>query len=113
MPIIQKALSIAANANLANILAGEFFEFVPYNALVEVGFNQNTGAAGNILVDFISGSDVVAKDYTPLIKTTAPIYPDEFTLQDIAGMGERLVLAVRNTTAGAIVVMYTVRISAV
>jgi len=110
MPIIQKSLSVAANANLANILAGEFFEFVPYNALIEVGANMS---ATGLIIDFISGSDVVAKDYIPLIKGTSPIYPDEFTLQDIARMGERLVMAVRNTTGGALTLLYTVRISAV
>jgi len=110
MPIIQKSLSVAGSANLTNILAGEFYEFLPYNALIEVGANQS---ATGLLIDFISGTDVVAKDFTPLIKATAPIYPDDFPLQDIAGAGERLVMAVRNTPGGALTLLYTVRISPV
>lgn len=110
MPIIQKSLSVGASANLTNILSGEFYEFLPYNALVEVAANQS---ATGLLIDFISGVDVVAKDFTPLIKATAPVYPDDFALQDIAAAGERLVMAVRNTTAGALTLLYTVRISPV
>jgi len=110
MPIIQKGSSnnIAASTSYPNLLSGEFFEFLPYNALIEVGLNAS---AVGILIDFISGTDVIAKDYVPLIKATSPIYPDEFTLQDIAAAGERLVLAARNTTGGALTLLYTVRIS--
>lgn len=110
MPLIQKSVSVGASTSIANQLSGEFFEFLPYNALIEVGMNQS---ATGLLVDFISGTDVVAKDYVPLIKATSPIYPDEFTLQDIAAAGERLILAIRNTTAGALTLLYTVRISPV
>jgi len=110
MPIIQKSVSVGGTTTINNQLAGEFFEFLPYNALVEVGLNQS---ATGLLVDFISGTDIVAKDYVPLIKATSPIYPDEFTLQDIAAAGERLVLAIRNTTGGALTLLYTVRISPV
>ena len=110
MPIIQKTVSVGANANITNQLAGEFYEFLPYNALVEVGLVQS---ATGLLIDFISGTDVVAKDFDPLIKATTPIYPDDFSLQDIAAAGERLVLAVLNTTGGALTLKYTVRISPV
>lgn len=110
MPIIQKSLTASASTSYPNILSGEFFEFLPYNALIEVGLNQS---ATGLTCDFISGTDVVAKDYIPLIKATMPIYPDEFTLQDIAAAGERLVLSVRNTTAGALTLLYIVRISPV
>lgn len=110
MPLIQKSVSVGASASISNQLSGEFFEFLPYDALIEVGLNQS---ATGLVIDFISGTDVVAKDYVPLIRTTAPIYPDEFTLQDIAGAGERLVLSIRNTTAGALTLLYTVRISPV
>jgi len=110
MPIIQKSVSVGATTTISNQLSGEFFEFLPYNALVEVGLNQS---ATGLLIDFVSGTDVVAKDYVPLIKATSPIYPDEFTLQDVAGAGERLVLSIRNTTGGALTLLYTVRISPV
>ena len=110
MPLIQKNRSVLASESIANLLSGEFFEFLPYNALIEVGLNQS---ATGLVIDFISGKDVVAKDLTPLIKATAPVYPDEFSLQDIGAAGERLTLAVRNTTAGALTLLYTIRISPV
>lgn len=110
MPIIQKSLAAAASTSYANVLSGEFFEFLPYNALIEVGLNQS---ATGLICDFISGVDVIAKDYIPLIKATAPVYPDDFSLQDIAAAGERLVLSVRNSTGGALTLLYTIRISPV
>lgn len=110
MPLIQKSFSAAASTSYPNLLSGEFYEFLPYNALIEVGLNQS---ATGLVVDFISGTDVVAKDMAPLIKATAPVYPDDFSLQDIAAAGERLVLAVRNSTGGALTLLYTIRISPV
>ena len=110
MPIIQKTQNVLASATIANVLSGEFFEFLPYNSLVEVGMNQS---AIGLVIDFISGKDVVAKDYVPLNKATHPVYPDEFVLQDIAGAGERLTMSIRNTTAGALDLRYCVRISPV
>ncbi len=108
MPLIQKSITLAALVTNANVLAGEFFEFPPYNALVEVGLCQS---ATGLLVDFITGTDVVAKDHVPLIKATSPVYPDDFQLSDVAAFGERLVLAVRNPTAGSLTLLYTIRIT--
>lgn len=108
MPQIQKSVSVGGSASVSNQLAGEFFEFLPYNAVVEVGLCQS---ATGLLIDLITGGDVVAKDAVPLIKATSPIYPDDFTLQDVVGAGERLVLAIRNTTGGALTLLYTVRIT--
>lgn len=110
MPLIQKSKTFAANENVANLLAGEFFEFLPYTALVEVGL---TVSAAQVLVDFISGQDIVCKDLRPVVKATAPIYPDDFTLSDVVGPGERLVLAARETAAATPTMLYTVRITPV
>jgi len=110
MPIIQKSRVMVASESIANLLSGEFFEFLPYNALVEIGLSVS---AAQVLVDIITGSDVIAKDARPVVKSTAPIYPDDFTFFDVAAAGERIVIAVRETAAATPTLLYTVRISPV
>jgi len=110
MPIIQKSKTFAASENVSNLLSGEFFEFLPYNGLVEIGLCVS---AAQVLVDIITGSDVIAKDARPLVKSTAPVYPDDFTFFDIVAAGERIVIAARETAAATPTMLYTVRISPV
>jgi len=108
MPIIQKSRTFTASENVTNLLAGEFFEFLPYPAQIEVGLSVS---AASVLVDFLSGTDVVAKEFRPVVKATAPVYPDDFTLVDVAAAGERLILAARETAAATPSILYTVRIT--
>jgi hypothetical protein len=39
------------------------------------------------------------------------VYPDDYTLTDVAGQGERLKIRGRNTTGGALTLFYAVRIT--
>lgn len=110
MPIIQKTKVFTANENVANLLAGEFFEFLPYNALIEIGLAVS---AAQVNIDLITGSDVIGKDIKPLVKATAPVYPDDFPYQDIAAAGERIIIAARETAAATPTLLYTVRITPV
>lgn len=110
MPIIQKSRTFTASESVANLLSGEFFEFLPYNALIEIGL---TVSAAQVLVDIITGSDVIAKDARPVVKATAPVYPDDFTFFDIAAAGERIVIAARETAGATPTMLYTLRISPV
>lgn len=108
MALIQISNSIAANATNENVLAGSQWEFLPFNAHLEFGINQS---ATGLVVDAYSGTDALVEGMIPLIKTTAPVYPDDFTLEDVAGAGERIKVRVRNTTGGALTVLTTVRIT--
>lgn len=110
MPIIQKSKTFTASESVGNLLSGEFFEFLPYNALVEIGL---TVSAASVLVDVITGSDVVAKDVKPVVKSTAPVYPDDFSIVDVSGAGERIVIAARETAAATPTMLYTIRITPV
>jgi hypothetical protein len=110
MPIIAKSRTFTASENVANLLAGEFFEFLPYNAMIEIGLSVS---AAQVLVDIITGTDVIAKEVRPVVKSTAPLYPDDFVYQDIAAAGERIVIAARETAAATPSILYTVRITPV
>jgi len=108
MPTIQNSVSIAANATNENVVAGSQFEYLPYNALVEFGL---IGAAAGLVADVYSGSDIVAEAYALNPANRFPIYPDDYPLNDVAAAGDRLKVRIRNTTGGAVVANYSVRIT--
>jgi hypothetical protein len=108
MPTIQSSVSVAGNATNENILTGSQYEFLPYNAHVEFGL---VGSATGLVADVYSGSDTVAESFGLSAANHTPVYPDDFTLNDVAAGGERLKVRVRNTTGGALTCFYSVRIT--
>lgn len=108
MPVIFREVTVLANSTVENLLAGSAFEFARSNQIVSVGVAQ---AATGCFVTFNSGADVVAEEFSPPILTRYPIIPDEMYASDVAAMGDRLVLRVRNTTGGNIIVRAVVQVS--
>lgn len=109
MPLIQKQTSLAAGAS-ATPLVGDQFEFVGRPALIEFGIvAEGTG----IVATVYSGADLLQQEGPVNIRAAGvpPTYPDDFVLQDIAGMGDRLSVQLRNTSAGTLIVRTTVRIT--
>jgi hypothetical protein len=97
----------------ANILQGTQYEFLPpkmfpRGAFVE--FATLTDATG-VLRTVQTGSDVVEEESPLNIGTinVQPIYPDNFTLNDLVGPGERINIKVRDTSAAQRIIMATVR----
>lgn len=107
MPVIQKKTAIAANSVESNILAGENFEFLPYDAEVQFGFNQS---ATGLTIDAHSGQDLLCDAVEPLISATYP-NNEEMDFSDIAGAGERLTVKVTNTTGGSLDLYYRIIIN--
>lgn len=102
MPFLQRTDSIAGNAFNANVWTGTQFEFSPYDALLELGV---MGSATGLQITFATGADTLAIDQAVTVVRAAnqyPIYPDDFVINDVVGEGERIVQAMRNTTAGAL-----------
>lgn len=110
MPVIQFRQSIAAAAVVDNALAGSQFEFLPYNANLEFGINGDANGF-EVLGDVYSGQDVLMENGPLNSATRMPVYPDDFTLTDVAAAGERLKIRLRNTGAGAHVVQIALRIT--
>lgn len=100
MPVMMRQVSVAATSNNANIFAGSAFEYARVRSIVSMGTAQ---AATGMFATFNVGSDVVAEEFEPPILTRYPIIPDEFYFQDLAEQGDRIVLAYRNPTGGALV----------
>lgn len=108
MPIIQSSVSIAANTTNDNVITGSQYEFLPYNAYVEVGL---VGSATGLEADAYSGSDTLCERMGLSTQNRVPVYPDDFTLNDVAAAGERLKIRVSNTTGGALTCFYSVKIT--
>ena len=110
MPVIQKEVSVAANAVVDNLISGSSFEFLRGNAVVSIGL---AGAATGLVASIQSGSDIVLEESPILVKTTMPTIPDDMYYNDAGIQGDRLVLRIRNTTGAAIIVRAVVQITQV
>jgi hypothetical protein len=106
--MIQNSVSIAANSVNDNVLSGSQFEYLPYAANLEFGL---VGSAVGILADVYSGQDILCEQMGISTQNRFPVFPDDYTLTDVAGPGERLKIRGRNTTGGALTLFYAVRIT--
>lgn len=108
MPIIRKEVSVPASGTIDNLVTGSIYEFMPFNASINLGLTASaTGLVGTVN----TGSDTLLEESPLNIKATFPLIPDEMDLQDRTLQGERLVVRIRNTTAGALTVRLLVQIS--
>ena len=108
MPVIQKEISVPANDANENILAGSAFEFLRGNSVVSVGL---AGSATGLVANIQSGADIVLEESPLLVKTAMPTIPDDMYYNDVGVQGDRLVIRVRNTTAGALTVRAIVQVT--
>lgn len=111
MPTIQNRASVNAASVTDNVLTGSQYEFLPYDAKIEFGICGDANAT-DLRVDVYSGQDVLLENSEPSAQNRMPIYPDDFSLVDVAAAGERIKLRVRNTNAGAArTLFYSIRIT--
>ncbi len=108
MPVIQKEIEVAANDVNDNILSGSSFEFLRGNAVVSIGM---VGSATGLVANIQSGADIVLEESPLAVSTTMPTVPDDFYYNDVGVGGDRLVVRVRNTTAGALTVRAIVQVT--
>ncbi len=100
MPMIQNSASIALSSVTDNVLTGSQFEFVTRPYFIEFGINGDANGA-DLRIDVFSGQDLLCENMVPNIQNRMPVYPDDYTLQDVAGPPDRLKIRVRNLSAAA------------
>lgn len=110
MPTMTDVRSVGANAKVDNVLAGKVYEFMPWDGEARFGI---VAAAVGMRATVTSGSDVLLDDQEVSAANRYPLDPDDFFLSDIAAASERLVVALRNTTAAAIIVNTVVKLEPV
>jgi hypothetical protein len=110
MPVIFSSASVAAGATNNNLFSGSAFEFARTPQLVSVGVTVSaTGGFGRIQ----NGSDIIAEEFSPFVLTTPPVIPDHMYFSDYSAVGDRLIVAYRNPTGGAITINSVAQISPV
>lgn len=98
MPTIRKRNVLAAGET-ANVLSGDQYEFLPFNAVVEFAI---ISTQADSLATIYSGSDVLMQQ-APITQSTDPIrYPDDFLVRDVAAAGERLNVQAQAVTAATV-----------
>lgn len=110
MPMILVEPSIAATGVNNNLVSGSAFEFARARQIMSLGVSQ---AATGMFCTITSGADVIAEEFSMPVLTTYPIIPDNMYFTDVMEAGDRLVIRVRNPTAGAIVARALVQTSIV
>lgn len=100
--------ALAASGSLSNVLAGNLYEFPPFNAVAEFGFESSAQGA---VVSVTTGTDIIASAIAVPIANRAPIYPDDFVLNDVIHGGERLTIFYANLAAVALNVWTTVKLT--
>ncbi len=111
MPVISGAVSVAANLRSGNVLAGNVFEFMPSNGVVNF---LVTGAVIGITCDVLVGGGAEALGAVVPIRAAAapfPIKPDDSIVIAGALAGQRLFLDLINGTGGAIIAQFLVEIA--
>jgi hypothetical protein len=106
--LIQGTLAIAAGATLENAFAGSQYEYLPFNANLDLAVN---GSAAGLLADVYTGSDVLAERMAVNAANRFPVFPDDFPLSDTALGGERVKLRIINPTGGALTAFWALRIT--
>lgn len=108
MAIIQKEISVGVGATVENALSGSAFEFLRRASVVSIGV---TAAATGTFVTIQSGPDVILEESPPMVQTSFPRIPDEMAYNFAGVQGDRLVVKLRNPTAGAIIMRVLVQIA--
>lgn len=106
--VIQKETSVGVGAVVDNLLSGSAFEYLRSPAIVSFAC---VAAATGTFITIQAGPTIVLEESPPTVKTSMPTVPDDFLYQAACAPGDRLVIRVRNPTAGAVVVRAVVQIT--
>jgi len=100
MPAMQVEVSVAAGGSNSNLFSGSAFEYARGRQALSLGL---TAAATGSFASIQSGADIIMEESPPFVLTTFPVVPDHMFYNDIMESFDRLRLAVRNPTGGAII----------
>lgn len=100
MPLIKTIDQAVADGVTITPWGGNQYEFLPFNALVEVAILADTGDVW--LASVFSGSDVLMQSsQVDNLALAVPLtYPEDYSLSDVAAAGERLGCQLTNNTGG-------------
>lgn len=111
MPLIKTINQAVAAGATITPWQGSQYEYLPFNALIEIAALADAGDVW--LASIFSGSDVLLQNaqLDTLAIATPITYPDDYSLTDVALMGERLGCQLTNNTGAVADVRTAVRIT--
>lgn len=95
---IQASASLAAGASVANVLSGSQLELINRPSIAKFGI---TASAAGLLASVYSGADTILEE-SAVAPTNAFAKDPDDVFKDVAAPGDRLKVAIRNPTAGAL-----------
>jgi len=99
--------SVAANAVVSNVVVGKIHEFLQRPSAVRL---YACASAVGLNATLIVGNVTAMQDQEVNAQNRMPIVPDDFVVEAGGLGGERVVVQLRNTTAGAITAFTRVEI---
>lgn len=99
MAIMSDRQSVAANATVANALAGKVHEFLTGPSIVRF---YATASAVGMNCSFLVGNESIVQDQEISAANRFPVVPDDFVGESGGIAGDRIIISYRNTTGGAI-----------
>ena len=111
MPMIKTLDQAVAAAAVISPWTGNQYEYLPFDAQVEVALLADAGDTWTAAV--FSGTDVLLQNspIDALALATPITYPDDYSLDDVAAAGERLGCQLTNGTGAVADVRTQVRIT--
>lgn len=110
MSTMSDVRSVAANTRTANILAGKPFEFAAAPSIVNVFI---VGSAVGLRADVLIGGESVLSDEEVSGANRFPQTNTDLTVRHGANAGDRIFVALRNTTGAAITANTLVEVLAI
>jgi len=110
MPVLTDRQSVAANTTIANAMSGKTDEFLRGRSVVKL---FATASAVGMLYTLLVGGQAFLEDQEVNAQNRMPLIPDDFVVAAGGMPGDRIVVKLHNTTAGAITAFTRVEISPV
>jgi hypothetical protein len=109
MPTISGRNSIAAGANVVNVLSGSQYEFAPFDGQMVIGLKADKNLVSCAI---FSGPDTLQEPggMVPFGAAEAtPVYPDDYHWEDTVARGDRIKLSLNNGNAGTAIINWSLR----
>lgn len=91
--------SVAANTTIANVLVGKSQEFLTRPSVLRFGL---TASAVGLFTTIIVGNEVICEDQEISSANRSPLDPDDYNYEASGMPGDRVIVKLRNSTAGAL-----------
>ena len=108
LPIIQATKTFTANETDNDLLSDyPLNQYADAFAMVQVAFNVS---AANVQISINTGSSMVCERLVPLVKSTAPIFPDDFLVTFAIGPGERIQIKAEEVSGATPTMLWAMRV---